>query len=408
MSKKELNTSEDHKKAIKELESEDIKVEALFFDLFDQNPISIWISDETGTFLKQNQASRDMWGAADETLIGKFNIFDDPFFKEEGTLHLVEKVFNQGETVKLIINYEPRIFKKLTGFKRNTRSVMEVTIAPIKDKNGKTKNAIIYQNDITQRVIAEEELKDITDSKKAEQKLKRIVEDLQRSNEELEQFAYIASHDLQEPLRSIASFAQLLQKRYKDKLDEEANEFINFVVDGAMRMQNLIMDLLMFSRVGTHGKPFKETDMNVTLNHVINMLSQSINETAAKITSDPLPVIFADESQMIQILQNLISNAIKFHGDDSPSIHISAKVNANEWVFSVKDNGIGIDPKYFEKIFVIFQRLHRVGEYEGTGIGLAVCKKIANRHGGVVWVVSKPGKGSTFYFTISKTKIING
>ena len=389
MGKKNKNTSVDNKKAIKEMETPDLKTENLFFDIFDQNPSSIWLSDNNGTVIWQNQAYRAIWGATDENLIGKFNIFDTPIFKEENNLLLVKKVFDQGETVKLTINYEPKIYKKLTGNKRRTRSVMEVTIAPIKDKNGKTKNAIIYQNDVTKRVITEEELKE-------------RVKNLKLSNEELEQFAYIASHDLQEPLRSVASFTQLLQKRYKDKLDKEANEFIQFIVDGATKMHDLITDLLLFSRIGTRVKPFAETDMNLILKEVLDSLTQSIKETKAEITYDHLPTIKADDSQMKQLLQNLISNAIKFHGDDTPHIHITGKKKTNEWVFSVKDNGIGIDPNYFDKIFIIFQRLHKTAEYRGTGIGLAVCKKIAQRHGGKIWVTSKLGKGATFYFTIRK------
>jgi len=249
-------------------------------------------------------------------------------------------------------------------------------------------------------------VEDITERKKAENELKSIMEDLKRSNEELEQFAYVASHDLQEPLRMVASFTQLLQQRYQDKLDQDANEFINLAVDGATRMQGLINDLLMFSRVGTRGDPFKATDMNVILQDVLNNVTQSIKETDATITNDPLPVVIADDSQMIQLLQNLISNAIKFHGDEPPRIHVSGEVKEDELVFSVKDNGIGIDSKYFEKIFVIFQRLHKKEKYGGTGIGLAVCKKIVQRHGGKIWVESELGKGSTFYFTINKTEVI--
>jgi len=248
--------------------------------------------------------------------------------------------------------------------------------------------------------------RNITERKKAEDDLKRIMDDLKRSNEELEQFAYVASHDLQEPLRMVASFTQLLQTRYQDKLDDDANDFINYAVDGANRMQSLIKDLLIFSRVGTRGKPFKATDMNVILQDVLENIMQSTKETDATITNDPLPVVIADNSQMIQLLQNLISNTIKFHGDEPPRIHVSGEVKVNEWIFSVKDNGIGIDSKYFEKIFVIFQRLHKKEKYQGTGIGLAVCKKIVQRHGGKMWVESELGKGSTFYFTINKTEAI--
>ena len=246
---------------------------------------------------------------------------------------------------------------------------------------------------------------DITERKKVEQKLKATLEDLQRSNTELEEFAYVASHDLQEPLRMVASFTQLLQKRYQDKLDDEANEFITFAVDGATRMQSLINDLLTYSRVGIKGASFSPTDMNVILEDVLTNIQQTTLEADAKITTDPLPVIIADKSQMAQILQNLISNAIKFRGKSSINIHVSGENQPDEWIFSVKDNGIGIDPKYFERIFIIFQRLHKRDEYEGTGIGLAVSKKIIQRHRGKIWVESELGKGSTFYFSIPKKKI---
>ena len=232
--------------------------------------------------------------------------------------------------------------------------------------------------------------------------LKVKMEELKRSNKELEQFAYVASHDLQEPLRMVASFTQLLQIRYQDKLDDDANDFIKYAVDGAIRMQNLISDLLIFSRVGSRGKPFKTTDMNVVLEAAINILRQIIEKTDTKITYKPLPVILADESQIIQLLQNLISNAIKFRSEEPPCIHISGEVKADKWIFSVSDNGIGMESKYFDRIFVIFQRLHKRDKYGGTGIGLAVCKKIIQRHSGKIWVESELGKGSSFHFTIKK------
>jgi PAS domain S-box-containing protein len=246
---------------------------------------------------------------------------------------------------------------------------------------------------------------DITDKKEIENKINETLVDLKRSNAELEQFAYVASHDLQEPLRMVASFTQLLQKRYKDKIDKDANEFIEYAVDGAIRMQRLIKDLLKFSRVGTRGKAFTSVDMNIIYKAVLKNLIYIIKETNAEISCDPLPIIKADESQMLQLLQNLISNAIKFHGDKPPRIHLSSEVRDKEWLISVKDHGIGIDDKYSERIFIIFQRLHKIGEFDGTGIGLAVCKKIVQRHGGKIWFESEPGKGSTFYFTLSKKKL---
>ena len=245
---------------------------------------------------------------------------------------------------------------------------------------------------------------DITDRKKAEEEVTNVLEEIKRSNSELEQFAYIASHDLQEPLRMISGFANLLEKRYKDSLDKDAKDFIDFIIDGTTRMHDLINDLLTFSRIGTQGKVFKPTDMNVVLEATLNNVRISAIETNAIITCDPLPVVIADESQMAQILQNLISNAIKFHGAVHPKIHISGETKKNEWIFTITDNGIGIDSKDFERIFVIFQRLHKKGEYSGTGIGLTVCKKIIQRHGGKIWVESELKKGSIFHFSIPRNQ----
>ncbi|HHT9134099.1 MAG TPA: sensor histidine kinase [Candidatus Avalokitesvara rifleensis] len=243
---------------------------------------------------------------------------------------------------------------------------------------------------------------EITEHKLAEGKLSRTVTDLERSNAELQQFAYVASHDLQEPLRMVASYTQLLARRYKGNLDADADEFIAFAVDGANRMQTLINDLLQYSRVGTRGKPFELTNTKTVLDQTVSNLDVAIKESGAVITHDTLPTVMADATQLTQVFQNLISNAIKFRSKETPRVHVSAKEKENEWVFSVRDNGIGIDPQYFDRIFVIFQRLHGKTEYPGTGIGLAVSKRIVERHEGRIWVESKEGKGSTFYFTIPK------
>jgi PAS domain S-box-containing protein len=282
------------------------------------------------------------------------------------------------------------------------------------DANGKVMAAIEMVDDITER-------------KQADDRLRQILADLQRSNADLERFAYVASHDLQEPLRMVASYVQLLGMRYQGQLDADADEFIGYAMDGARRMQQLILDLLEYSRVGTRSAPLAPTDTGAACRAAIGNLEAAIVEAGAAVTCDALPTAPADGSQLTQVFQNLIANALKFRNAEPPRVHISARLISPEksggmgawengedgtlahsptrplsrsWLFIVSDNGIGIDPQYFDRIFVIFQRLHTREAYPGTGIGLAICKRIIERHGGRIWVESTPGQGATFYFTL--------
>ena len=242
---------------------------------------------------------------------------------------------------------------------------------------------------------------EISERMKAEEELKRAVDDLQRSNKELQQFAYVASHDLQEPLRTVASYVELLAMKYRGKLDEKADQYIAFAVEGASRMSTLINDLLAYSRVGTQEKTFSSVELSSVLRNVLASLASAISRTGAQLTHDDLPVVTGDETQLSQLFQNMITNAIKFRKKDVPPvIRITARSDKNEWVFGVQDNGIGIDPAYHDRVFAIFQRLHTREEYPGTGVGLAICRKIVERHGGRIWVESAPAQGSSFYFTL--------
>jgi PAS domain S-box-containing protein len=241
---------------------------------------------------------------------------------------------------------------------------------------------------------------DITERKQAEDGLQQTLADLTRSNADLQQFAYVASHDLQEPLRNVASCLQLLEKKYKNNIDAKANQYIQYAVESSVRMKALIQDLLTYSRVGTIGQPPKQTDCEQVLDRTVKNLRSAISEAGAVITHNPLPTIFAEDAQLLQVFQNLIGNAIKFRRVEPPLVHVSAIKNKKEWIFSVKDNGVGIESRHLDRIFVIFQRLHKRSQYGGTGIGLAIVKKVVELHNGRVWVESEFGSGTTFYFTI--------
>ena len=243
-------------------------------------------------------------------------------------------------------------------------------------------------------------ISDITERKLVADALAEKAEALRKSNAELEQIAFASSHDLQEPLRRLCTHSQLLSNRYKGRLDQDADDYIERIVEGAKRMQALIKNLLTYYSVGGETKPFKPTDCEAVLTTVLVSLKAAISESGVIVTHDPLPTVMGDEIQLGQLFQYLIDNGIKYRNGGAPQIHVSCKMEGEEWLFSLKDNGIGIDPQYAERIFIIFQRLHSQKEYPGTGIGLAVSKKIVERHGGRIWVESEPGKGATFYFTV--------
>ena len=267
-----------------------------------------------------------------------------------------------------------------------------------RDGKGEIAGVLADARDITDLRLAQAALQEV--NRTLEQRVAERTEELARSNRELEQFAYVASHDLQEPLRNVGSFVSLLQQRYGDRLDTSAGEFISFAMDGVSRMQSLIKDLLAYSRVGTRGSELTLMDPAGSFDLALANLRESIRESLAEVTCDALPAVCADRTQLAQLFQNLIGNALKFRSENRPAIHVGARRDGDVWVFSVSDNGIGIEPEYHDRIFLIFQRLHTRDKYPGTGVGLAICKKIVERHGGTIWIESEPGRGSTFFFTI--------
>ncbi len=289
----------------------------------------------------------------------------------------------------------------------------------IKNKNGNVTpvlyNASVYKDEFGEVLGVFAAARDITETRKAEnilkdyqntleEKVKIRTEELAKSNADLTHFAYIASHDLREPLRMITSFLQLLERRYADKLDHDANEFINFAVEGAKRLDNMINDLLEYSKITNKEKEFVPLKLENVLEEALMNLVVQIEESDAVITYDPLPTVNGDEKLLVMLFQNIIANAIKYRRNETPKIHISSIKENDHYVISINDNGIGIDQKYLTRIFTIFQRLHRNDEYDGTGIGLAIVENIVHQHGGEIWVESELGKGSTFYFTISNKK----
>jgi PAS domain S-box-containing protein len=348
----------------------------------EQSPATIMITDMSGKIEYVNPKFTEVTGYTPQEAIGQ-----TPRILQSGHHPLA---FYQELWGTVITAHEWR--GELCNKKKNGELFWEYTsISPVKDANDKISHFIAVSEDMTER-------------KQAEEIQKKLTLELTRSNKDLEHFAYIASHDLQEPLRKVSNFMALLAERYQDKLDQDAREFIDYAVDGARRMKVMIDDLLIYSRVGTQGKAFTSVDMMSVMQNVLNDSELSIQENNAVITYDSLPMITADDTQMQQLFRNLIGNALKYRGEDPPKIHISAERREQAWYFCVKDNGIGIEERFFKRIFQIFQRLHPRDRYAGTGIGLSVCKKIVERHSGIIGVESSPGQGSTFYFTIPEIK----
>ncbi len=353
------------------------KIQSLANIVESSNDAIITISLD-GIITSWNKGAEQIYGYSSEEIIGKSVSILAPDNLKGETKKLIEKV-KLGERIQRYRTSRLRKDDKLI--------FASITLSPVFDSSGE----LVAISAIT---------RDITERKKADEVLKLKLEELARSNEELEQFAYVSSHDLQEPLWMITGYLQLLQRRYQGELDYKADKYINCAVEGAFRMQNLINDLLEFSRVTTITREPEFTDSEFILNQVLSNLKLFIIENKATVSYGSLPKIMADSIQLVQVFQNLIINGIKFHGEKAPKIHISAEKKANEWLFSVQDNGIGIDPRCFKKIFEIFKRLHKREEYPGTGIGLAICKKIIEKQGGRIWVESELSKGSTFYFTL--------
>ena len=341
--------------------------------------------DLDGIVTSWNQGAERIYGYSARDILGRSIIR----LAMPDRLDEIPKMLERLKAGEQIQSYETRR-------RRKDGAVVDISlsVSPIKDPEGRIVGASAIERDITLAKRAEQALQ------KAHEELRERTEQLARSNTELERFAYVASHDLQEPARTVASFCELLQRRCGELLDDKALEWIGFAVDGARRMQRLIADLLEYSRAQTRTRSFEPTDCAAVVDEALGNLRASIEEARAQVTQDALPSVTADAAQLVQVFQNLIGNAIKFHGVEPPRVHVSAERSAGEWIFSVRDNGVGIEPQHRDQIFEVFRRLHPQGKYPGTGIGLAICKRVVERHRGHIWVESTPGRGSVFYFSI--------
>jgi len=348
--------------------------------LLEAAPDAMVIADAQGRIVLVNAETERMFGYSREELYGQpVELLLPERFREGSpqqqqgyTEHPHTSIMGEG--------------RELRGLRKNgSEFPAELGLSPVETPEG---------------ILVTAAIRDVSVRKRSEEHLVRTVAELKRSNDELQQFAYVSSHDLQEPLRMVTSYTQLLAKRYKGQLDSDADEFIGYAVHGCNRMKGLIQDLVTYSRAGTTGKAPGDVSGEEALQEALTSLLITIEQSGAVVTNDSLPTIRADKTQLSQVFQNLIANAIKYRSAEVPRVHVSAQNGDNEWIFSVRDNGMGIDPQYLERIFILFQRLHGQGEFGGTGIGLAICKKIVERQGGRIWVESQPEEGSTFYFTV--------
>jgi PAS domain S-box-containing protein len=361
------------------------QMEGRYRGLLEAAPDAMVVVNVAGEIVLLNARAEKEFGYSRDELLGQKvkNIIPEGFAERiiaDGTRSAAEALAQQiGTGIELIGRR-----------KDGSEFPIEIMLSPLESAEG---------------ILVTAAIRDISVRKSSDEHLVKTVAELKRSNDELQQFAYVSSHDLQEPLRMVSSYTQLLAKRYKGRLDSDADEFIAFAVDGCNRMQGLIQDLLAYSRAGSNGKALREISGEDALKAALTNLRAAMEQSGAVVTNDSLPAIRTDETQLTQIFQNLVGNAIKYRRAESPQVHISASKNGgNEWIFSVRDNGLGIDPQYFDRIFILFQRLHGRDEFEGTGIGLAICKKVLERLGGRIWVESQPEKGSTFYFALPEMK----
>jgi PAS domain S-box-containing protein len=361
--------------------SESKESEARYRGLLEAAPDAMVVVNQAGEIVLLNAQAEIQFGYHRDELVGQKvkNVIPEGFAERliaDGTRSAAEALAQQiGTGIEL------------SGRRKDgTEFPIEIMLSPLESAEG---------------ILVTAAIRNITERKKSEEHLVKTVAELKRSNDELQQFAYVSSHDLQEPLRMVSSYTQLLAKRYQGRLDSDADEFIAFAVDGCNRMQGLIQDLLAYSRAGTNRKKLREVSSENALQEALTNLRITIEQSGGNVSHDALPAVTTDETQLTLVFQNLVGNAIKYRSAEVPRVHVSATRNGgNEWIFSVRDNGLGIDPQYFERIFILFQRLHGRDEFEGTGIGLAICKKIVERLGGRIWVESQPEKGSTFYFAL--------